>query len=135
KKQLRSITRLLGKDKGLPSTKRIELERRAKALTLLQGQLTNSKVDKANATRYHGVKFIERKKVLRKLAQEEKKHADLQDLLVNLNYTTYYPDEIKYISLYPVDPLKTPADVVEKREAIRLAIKDAMERNDLPKDP
>ncbi|KAJ1662766.1 18S rRNA maturation protein [Coemansia sp. RSA 1813] len=143
-KQLRDINRLLSKDTGLPSTKKVEFARRAKALNILKEQLTNTRSNKANATRYHGIKFFERKKVLRKLAQAEKKQQqgessdeekNIQELLVNLNYTTYYPDEIKYISLYPADLSKTPPEVLEKQNLIRNAIRLAMEKHDLPKDP
>ncbi|KAJ2402872.1 18S rRNA maturation protein [Coemansia sp. RSA 2559] len=144
KKQARDINRLLKKNTELPSTKKVEFERRVKALEILQGQLKGERSTKANASRYHGVKFFERKKVLRKLVQAEKKQQEketsearqeVQELLVNLNYTTYYPDEIKYISLYPADPSKTPPNVLEKQSKIREAIRVAMDNDSLPKDP
>ncbi|KAJ2459506.1 18S rRNA maturation protein [Coemansia sp. RSA 2424] len=150
KKQLRDATRLLTRP-TLTSTKRQEVERRVKALGILQGQLTGAKVDKANASRYSGVKFIERKKVIRKLEKLEK--ADRQqplssdnetekteedalgELLVSLNYTTYYPDQIKYISLFPADPTRTSDETRAKQRQIRESIKLAMEAGNLPKDP
>ncbi|KAJ2591255.1 18S rRNA maturation protein, partial [Coemansia sp. RSA 1722] len=116
KNEIRSLNRLLSSSQLMPSTKRLELERRLKALTLRQTQLSSSKVDKTNASRYHGVKFIERKKILRRLAQIDKKPEEQQveevkqekkSLLVDLNYTSYYPDQVKYISLFPAEPEKT----------------------------
>ncbi|KAJ2654902.1 18S rRNA maturation protein, partial [Coemansia sp. RSA 1200] len=141
---LRDINRLLSKDAGLPSTKKIEFERRLKALNIAKEQLANTQSNKANATRYHRIKFFERKKVLRKLTQAGREdqeepsaesNAKIQELLINLNYTTYYPDEVKYISLYPEDPSKTPAEELEKQNKIRSAIRVAMEKGNLPKDP
>ncbi|KAJ1937201.1 18S rRNA maturation protein, partial [Linderina macrospora] len=100
KKQLRDITRL-SQRATLPSTKKVELERRIKALNVHMEQMTNSEVNKKNAKRYHHVKFFERKKVMRKLAKAEKQGNEeaIKELMVSLNYTTYYPDEQKYISL------------------------------------
>ncbi|KAJ2557312.1 18S rRNA maturation protein [Coemansia sp. RSA 1933] len=144
KRQIRDINRLLAKDAGLPSTKRVEFERRVKALEIQKEKLNDVRSTKANASRYHGIKFFERKKVLRKLAQAEKKQKSeessetdelIQDLLVNLNYTTYYPDEVKYISLYPADPSKTPPEVLEKQSMIRSAIRVAIDNSTLPTDP
>ncbi|KAJ2812081.1 18S rRNA maturation protein [Coemansia furcata] len=149
KKQLRDATRLLTRP-TLSSTKRQEVERRVKALGILQGQLSGAKVDKANATRYSGVKFIERKKVIRKLEKLEKagrqqspsddeeppaKAEALNELLISLNYTTYYPDQIKYISLFPSDPTRTSDETRAKQQQIRESIKLAMESGSLPKDP
>ncbi|KAJ2079784.1 18S rRNA maturation protein [Coemansia sp. RSA 988] len=148
KKQIRDVTRLLSRE-GLPSTARVELERRLKALTIQQKQLTNSEKDRANASRYHKIKFFERKKVSRMLTQidkqleikeitpeaREKLTTDKQEHLVNLNYTTYYPNEFKYISLFPANPSSTTEETAKRRETIRLAVSEAMERGDLPKDP
>ncbi|KAJ2065439.1 18S rRNA maturation protein [Coemansia sp. S146] len=149
KKQLRDATRLLTRP-TLASTKRQEVERRVKALGILQDQLTGAKVDKANASRYSGVKFIERKKVIRKLEKLEKagrqqsssgdeakpaKTEALNELLISLNYTTYYPDQIKYISLFPADPTRTSDETRAKQQQIRESIRLAMESGSLPKDP
>ncbi|KAJ1726071.1 18S rRNA maturation protein [Coemansia biformis] len=148
KKQVRDVTRLL-KRPGIASTARVELERKLKALTILQGQMTNAQKDKSNATRYHGIKFFERKKILRRLEQADKQleatdgekavdtkkmAAEKEKLLVELNYTTYYPDEHKYISLFPADPSKTTKETKERREAIIASIGEAMENGELPKD-
>ncbi|KAJ1962253.1 18S rRNA maturation protein [Dipsacomyces acuminosporus] len=140
KKLLRDTNRLLNRPK-LNSSKKVELERRVKMLTVLMQQMTSTQQVKKNATKYHGIKFFERKKVLKKLKQLEANgdkggdNGEKLDLLVDLNYTTYYPDEHKYISLYPNDPSKTPKETKEKQEKIRLYIRKAMERGDLPKDP
>ncbi|KAJ2357706.1 18S rRNA maturation protein [Coemansia sp. RSA 2618] len=149
KKQVRNVTRLLSREK-LNSITRVDLERRLKALNILQSQMSSAQTDKANASRYHGIKFFERKKVIRKLSQLEKSmsteraddggladetDAKLTDLLVCLNYTTYYPNEYKYISLYPADPSKTTQETKERQEFIKKSIAQAMERGELPRDP
>ncbi|KAJ2414941.1 18S rRNA maturation protein [Coemansia sp. IMI 209128] len=149
KKQLRDAKRLLTRP-TLTSTKRQEVERRVKALSILLDQLSGAKVDKANATRYSGVKFIERKKVIRKLEKLEKdarqplpseaeaksaRAEALKELLISLNYTTYYPDQIKYISLFPADPARTSDETRAKQQQIRESIRLAMESGSLPKDP
>ncbi|PIA18796.1 hypothetical protein COEREDRAFT_79368 [Coemansia reversa NRRL 1564] len=145
KKQIRDVSRLLNRE-GLPSTARVELERRLKALTIQKTQLTNSQKDKANASRYHMIKFFERRKVERMLKRIDKQLkqdiaensqklvAEKQDLLVSLNYTIYYPNEFKYISLFPADSSSTTEDTAEKRDSIRLSVRKAMEKGDLPKD-
>ncbi|KAJ2614353.1 hypothetical protein H4S08_001750 [Coemansia sp. RSA 1365] len=66
---------------------------------------------------------------------QKKLLAQKQDLLISLNYTIYYPNEFKYMSLFPADPSSTTEDTTEKRESIRLSVKKAMEKGDLPKDP
>ncbi|KAJ2491929.1 18S rRNA maturation protein [Coemansia sp. RSA 2050] len=149
KKQLRDAKRLLACS-TLSSTKRQEVERRVKALGILQDQLSGAKADKANATRYSGVKFIERKKVIRKLEKLEKdvrqpsspedksksaRAEALNELLISLNYTTYYPDQLKYISLFPADPARTSNETRAKQQQIRESIRLAMESGMLPKDP
>ncbi|KAJ2847414.1 18S rRNA maturation protein [Coemansia brasiliensis] len=144
KKQVRNVSRLLKRD-NLDSATRVDLERRLKALNILQSQMSNAQTDKANASRYHGIKFFERKKIIRKLSQLEKKmetaenkqelESKQHELLVNLNYTTYYPNEFKYISLYPADPSKTTEETKERQKVIREKIAQAMDVGDLPKDP
>ncbi|KAJ2478013.1 18S rRNA maturation protein [Coemansia sp. RSA 2320] len=143
KKQLRDATRLLARS-TLSSTKRQEVERRVKALGMLQTQFSGAKVDKANAAKYSGVKFVERKKVIRSLEKLEKlgkksgesaAKSEILDLLVSLNYTTYYPDQFKYISLFPSDPKRTTEETRDKQRQIRESIKLAMEAGNLPKDP
>ncbi|KAJ2372346.1 18S rRNA maturation protein, partial [Coemansia sp. RSA 2603] len=139
KQEIRGINRLLNSRTLLPSTKRTELERRIKALNVLQQQLTNTEVDKANAKRYHGVKFVERKKVLRKLENIEKNETGTDEalkleLLIDLNYTTYYPDEVKYISLFPANPENTSEQTKSRQREIREAIRSAMASGGLPAD-
>ncbi|KAJ1760990.1 18S rRNA maturation protein [Coemansia sp. RSA 2523] len=143
KKQVRNVTRLLTRQ-TLNSATRTDLERRLKALTILQSQMSSAQTDKTNASRYHSIKFFERKKVIRKLTQLEKKiekdgkdglEDELTELLVSLNYTTYYPDEYKYISLFPADPTKTTSETKERQAFIQKRIARAMENGKLPRDP
>lgn len=135
KRQIRDTTRLLSRT-NLSSTQRQEIERRHKALEVLQTKLTNIKADKANANRYSGVRFIERKKIQRKLEKQEDKEdkEDTEDLLVRLNYVVFFPDELKYMSLYPADPENTKQETKDRQQDILGGIRIAMDEDRLPKD-
>ncbi|KAJ2725887.1 18S rRNA maturation protein [Coemansia sp. Benny D115] len=144
KKQLRDLNRRLNNTKHpMTSLQRREIEQRIKALELLQSQMTDSRVMQSNATKYHKVKFVERKKVLRNLQRVSKAIAEKEtealldekrELLINLNYTTYYPDEVKYISIYPAENSQSNEVTEERRKTIRGAIWKAMQDGKLPMD-
>ncbi|ODV88015.1 hypothetical protein CANARDRAFT_26180 [[Candida] arabinofermentans NRRL YB-2248] len=77
KKKMRDISRLLKRD-NLPSAVRIENERALKALTLeLENVQLNLKAKKL-ATRYHKIKFFERKKATRRYLQAKKEYDELE---------------------------------------------------------
>ncbi|KAI0752801.1 hypothetical protein C8Q80DRAFT_1097781 [Daedaleopsis nitida] len=123
KAALRQTRRLLAKDK-LAADVRVATERRLKALEADLAQAEQARLERTMATRYHKVKFFERQKVTRKIAQmkrqlegkgkdgEEKEkelgkkerkklEARLAALRVDLNYILHYPKAKKYISLFP----------------------------------
>ena len=68
KAALRQTRRLLGKD-SLAADVRIATQRRLKSLETDLAHAEQARVERTLATRYHRVKFFERQKVLRKLAQ------------------------------------------------------------------
>ena len=121
KAALRQTRRLLAKD-TLAADVRVATERRLRALEADLARAEQARLERAMAARYHKIKFFERQKVVRKIAQvkrelaapvtgEEKgKKADkerrrlegrLEELRVDLNYILHYPKTKKYISLFP----------------------------------
>ncbi|CAI4063056.1 hypothetical protein SKDZ_07G5110 [Saccharomyces kudriavzevii ZP591] len=124
KRRIRDLERLLRKKKDiLPSTVIIEKERNLQALRLeLQNNELKNKI-KANAKKYHMVRFFEKKKALRKYNKLLKKSnestvdKDLQDKLraakIELCYVINFPKTEKYIALYPKDVLSTDPKGVE----------------------
>ncbi|KAG6878288.1 hypothetical protein C0992_008295 [Termitomyces sp. T32_za158] len=154
KSALRQARRLLAKDK-LAANVRVETERKIKALEADLEQAQISKKERANAVRYHKVKFFERQKVVRKLTQTKKRldTADassqahlshtLTELRVDLNYILHYPKTKKYISLFPPDvredhpssPDTPTIKVNPESEAVRSWIRERMEAGELPADP
>ncbi|CAI4063054.1 Efg1p SKDI_07G5200 [Saccharomyces kudriavzevii IFO 1802] len=124
KRRIRDLERLLRKKKDiLPSTVIIEKERNLQALRLeLQNNELKNKI-KANAKKYHMVRFFEKKKALRKYNKLLKKSnestvdKDLQDKLraakIELCYVINFPKTEKYIALYPKDVPSTDPKGVE----------------------
>ena len=84
-----------------------------------------AKTEYRYAVRYHKVKFFERKKAMRRIKAMKKlieqgdgsQHA-LDELEIDLYYTTHFPRSEKYISLWPNSPLEE-SKVLEKRTEIR----------------
>eukprot|EP01104_Vermistella_antarctica_P004480 TRINITY_DN1491_c1_g1_i1.p1 TRINITY_DN1491_c1_g1~~TRINITY_DN1491_c1_g1_i1.p1 ORF type:complete len:276 (-),score=105.78 TRINITY_DN1491_c1_g1_i1:18-845(-) len=138
-KRKRDITRLL-KRPSLPAEMR---EKKEAELAQLEEMITTQaaapttkspsqrEVAKKNAKKYKMVKFVERKKVIRKMTQarrdieNEKDDVKLTTLKARLSsldddliYTTFYPNEHKYISLYPSTPhtKEALAKIEEMRE-------------------
>ena len=127
KASLRQTRRLLAKD-SLAADVRVATERRLKALEADLARAETARVERTLATRYHKVKFFERQKVLRKLAQAKRQLAEgqeegeggealgkkerrklekkVQGLRVDLNYVLHYPKTKKYISLFPPEARK-----------------------------
>jgi len=122
---------------------------------------TRAKTERAMATRYHKIKFFDRQKLLRKIAQIKRRlegegissnvrkslNAELFDLRVDLNYVMNYPKLEKYISLYPPEVrsgegaatpihLEASSDVTdEKRERIREWVRGKMHVGEMSGEP
>lgn len=112
KRRIRDIERLLRKKKDvLPDTVLIEKERTLDALRMeLESAELRTKAKK-NASKYHMIRFFERKKALRrynktsKELEEDPKNKSLKKQLkeckYDLCYVVNFPKTEKYISLYP----------------------------------
>ncbi len=124
KAALRQTRRLLAKDK-LAADVRVATERRLKSLEGDLARAEQARIERTLATRYHKIKFFERQKVLRKLAQAQRKldgegdggealgkkerrrlEKQVGELRVDLNYVLHYPKAKKYISLFPPEARK-----------------------------
>jgi len=155
KSSLRQAKRLLAKE-NLAADKRVEAERRVKALEAELEQADQSQKERAMAVRYHKVKFFERQKVMRKLkklkkqldSNDEKNHtqvaAQLLEERVNLNYILHYPKTKKYISLFPPEVRQAiSAGASEKeanktdkgREEVRAWVRTCMDEGKLSSEP
>ncbi|CAI4036693.1 hypothetical protein SMKI_16G0150 [Saccharomyces mikatae IFO 1815] len=147
KRRIRDLERLLKKKKDiLPSTVIIEKERNLQALRLeLQNNELKNKI-KANAKKYHMVRFFEKKKGLRKYHRLLKKinesgteDKDLQEKLratkIELCYVINFPKTEKYIALYPNDTPSTDPKGVEltniRREQFLKLVAKKMDENAL----
>ncbi|CAI7323356.1 BAD_collapsed_G0022910.mRNA.1.CDS.1 [Saccharomyces cerevisiae] len=147
KRRIRDLERLLKKKKDiLPSTVIIEKERNLQALRLeLQNNELKNKI-KANAKKYHMVRFFEKKKALRKYNRLLKKikesgadDKDLQQKLratkIELCYVINFPKTEKYIALYPNDTPSTDPKGVEltnlRREQFLKLVAERMDANTL----
>ncbi|KAJ3045546.1 18S rRNA maturation protein [Rhizophlyctis rosea] len=132
KKRIRDTQRLLKKT-DIPATTRQELERRLKALNIDLNKLQRTDQEEKLHKKYKYVKFVEEKKVNRKIttitkkletAKGEDKKAlekDLKERHLDLAYIRHFPRDMKYISLFA----DTEGDAKEdgKTEKTRAAVR------------
>ena len=148
KKRIRDIERLLLKKKDiLPDTVLLEKERTLDALRL---ELENSEMNqkaKKYASKYHMVRFFERKKALKKYNQLLKKIETIKDderedfnkrlneRKIDVCYVVNFPKTEKYVSLYPSaadaeNNEKSKSDI--KRKTVRDLIEKQLSEDKLP---
>ncbi|VVT50282.1 uncharacterized protein SAPINGB_P002690 [Magnusiomyces paraingens] len=158
RRKIRDTERLLRNGKFLENNaeKRAEVER---ALGALRAQLEDAEAlqrAREMATKYHKIRFVERKKALRRVVQEVKaiaaaataaantktddeknneiKNQDkLRALEVDLYYTIVFPRSENYVSLYPTSDEPEDAQVRNRvRETVRREIRKMMDVEVLP---
>ncbi|KAJ3151210.1 18S rRNA maturation protein [Geranomyces michiganensis] len=113
RKKIRDAQRLLRRE-NLPADKKVELERRIKALNLQVTAREDREKEAALFSKYKYLRFVEQKKIdrrIRSLAKilanlpPDSNPAELTAALhtqrVNLAYTRFYPRDMKYLSLFP----------------------------------
>ena len=137
KKRLRDTMRTL-KRPNLSAIVKTDLERRVKALELELQQLEKNSEAQKLKQKYKYVKFVERKKLERKMhqlehslsTQNDSKEADqkgqpmnpekiqqeIQDIKSKLMYIDHYPKDLKYISLMVTETMSQ--DASQKQRAI-----------------
>lgn len=126
KKRVRAIERLLDhKNEKLPANVKADLERELQAHKQRIADESDKKLRSKMISKYHMVRFFERKKAMR-LAKQLKKQLDettdevkiarlkaaLHIAEVDLDYALYHPHMETYISLYP----KSKDEATEKDE-------------------
>ncbi|KAF9761993.1 hypothetical protein IL306_003610 [Fusarium sp. DS 682] len=115
KKRTRTIERLLNRNQDLPANVRNDLERELGALKATVSDKSFQKLRSAMISKYHMVRFFERKKASRLAKQLRKKieetestetaeiealKRDLHVAEVDETYTQHFPHAEPYISLY-----------------------------------
>ncbi|KAL0473498.1 hypothetical protein QR685DRAFT_437092 [Neurospora intermedia] len=130
KKRVRAIERLLEhKNEKLPANVRNDLERELQAHKQRIADESDRKLRSKMISKYHMVRFFERKKAMRLAKQLMKQldetkdeaeiarlKADLHIAEVDLDYALYHPHMETYISLYP-KPKDEAAEKDEKSSA------------------
>lgn len=134
KKRIRDLERLLARKKNtLPDTILIEKERSLDALRHELDQAHLKQKIKKNATKYHMVRFFERKKALRRYKQALKKN-DTDELLqrkIDLCYVVNFPKGEKYVAIYPNNESES-VKTNQRRESFRAIITKQLEDGTLP---
>jgi hypothetical protein len=116
KDQIRGVQRYLRRD-DLSAEARATNEKKLKQLQLLQQNRIKTDKEKKISKQYHGIKFFEKKKVLRKqkrlqkrltenaktLSEKEKYEIQTESKQVEnqLIYITHFPKGKKYVALFP----------------------------------
>ncbi|KAL6871070.1 hypothetical protein J3F83DRAFT_734145 [Trichoderma novae-zelandiae] len=138
KKRIRAIERSLRKNQDMPANVRVELERELASQKQILEDKAYRRKRSAMISKYHMVRFFERKKasrlvkqLKRKLEQEsdaaeaEKIRHDLHIAEVDEAYTRHFPHLETYVGLYSA-VAKKPAEE-ETEESRRAAAKAALE--------
>ncbi|KAI0719716.1 hypothetical protein C8T65DRAFT_706097 [Cerioporus squamosus] len=149
---------------GLTPDVRVATERRLKALEGDLALAEQARLERTIATQYHNIKFFERQKVGRRIAQvkkhlqlavapEKKERRKLEvrlALRVDLNYVLHYPKTKKYISLFPPEVRqggkdkdaaqvareeKEKSETDRQREEVRKWVRKQMEAGALNREP
>lgn len=110
KKNIRNSQRIL--KRNLPANIRLEHEKRIQAHLIHLEAKVYSELERKMTLDYKMVRFIEKKKALRKL----KANADNQQAQFELFYIQHFPKVIKYISIYNTDSEPTPLQIQIKDE-------------------
>ncbi|KDQ20252.1 hypothetical protein BOTBODRAFT_170248 [Botryobasidium botryosum FD-172 SS1] len=150
KSSIRQAKRLLAKDK-LGANIRVETERRLKSLESDLRNAERADKERAFAEKYRKVKFFDRRKIVRKIAQAKKSiassstpakelpalHESLLAHRVDLNYVLHYPKTQKYIALYPSAPSteETQGATNKTRDELRTRVRKAMEKGEMDQEP
>ena len=135
KQQVRGLERLLKRDSLPPEVRAAKESELAKLTGDVQKQNRVSR-EKHFSKKYHGVKFVERRKVERRIEQLQRKIAqppsegandvaslqdELREAQHDLLYIQHFPRSKKYLSLFPTEGGDDPY-VSKRRRRIRALI-------------
>lgn len=133
KQRLRAMERLL-RASCLPEGVRREKELQLQALRKESDRSKRVQREKAFSRKYHKVKFFERQKLERRIAQIKKQlttadvasrsvlQAELVEAEHDLLYVRHFPRHKKYLSLFPSVPLEKGSRVAKMQSRIRARI-------------
>lgn len=76
-------------------------------------------------------KITQLNKIIAEMGHSEEREAEMDALQLNLLYTTHFPRDIKYVSLYPKDDSETSS---EMRTKILELIKKAKKSGEIEKE-
>ena len=146
-KRIRDLERVLKRPVPMDEQKRIELERAVAAYKVEAEDLINARKNKKNVEKYRMIRFFERQKASRKVKQARKlvetadsdaKKADAEALvtkyMADLAYTTHFPNDIKYISLYPNGAVDETTESSKQREKFRAEFAEKIKNGELDVD-
>ncbi|KAG5360501.1 rRNA-processing protein [Yarrowia sp. B02] len=147
KKRIRDLERVLNRPVPMDESKRIELERAVAAYKVEAEDLISGRKNKKNVEKYRMIRFFERQKASRKVKQARKlvenadsdaKKADAEALvtkyMADLAYTIHFPNDIKYISLYPNGAVDETAESSKQREKMRAEFAEKIKNGELDVD-
>lgn len=158
RKKIRDMERLMTKMNktagNANAEKKQELERTLQALKLQYADAMKANHEREVAAKYHKIRFVERKKAVRRVAQQVKKLKSFYDKVqaaeeqneqdqkqqddekelklqllnseIELYYTIVFPRAENYISLYPSSD--TVPEDLEMRQEIKAAVKKEIKR-------
>lgn len=142
KNKLRDVQRLLKKS-DLPATVRVVQERMLDVLQDTIKEKAKEGKEKSIMKRSKKVKFFEKRKLFRKYKtclkelkecnEDEARNAlqkELQDIKLKWNYVIHFPEDTKYISLFPLTSY-TNVEVRQKQEQILQVISEKVASGEL----
>ncbi|KAJ1974842.1 18S rRNA maturation protein [Dimargaris cristalligena] len=139
KRRVRDLNRFLSRP-NLPTAQREDLERQLRPLNTQLRVLQFYAAEKANATKSHRIRFLDRKRINRRIKQlnasiQECQESDettqnelalqRQELELNLKYIEHYPHNFPYKSI------NTDAPLAKKQQEIREEIRTAIEKGEV----
>ncbi|AOW01342.1 YALI0B07161p [Yarrowia lipolytica CLIB122] len=146
-KRIRDLERVLKRPVPMDEQKRIELERAVAAYKVQAEDIIGDRKNKKNVEKYRMIRFFERQKASRKVKQARKlveqadsdaKKKDAEALVVkymaDLAYTIHFPNDIKYISLYPNGAVDETAESSKQREKMRAEFAEQIKNGELDVD-
>lgn len=146
-KRIRDLERVLKRPVPMDEQKRIELERAVAAYKVEAEDLISARKNKKNVEKYRMIRFFERQKASRKVKQARKlvetadsdaKKADAEALvakyMADLAYTTHFPNDIKYIALYPNGAVDETTESSKQREKFRAEFAEKIKTGELDVD-
>ena len=131
KAAIRSNERLLSK-KGVDEETKQAANRKLQGLTYSLNKAKEDELSRKMSTRYHKIKFIEKRKLVRLIKSKKNSPEKLLELRLKLNYIIHHPAHLKYISV--LNKPSSDADV-QARQSRLDHLKEKMEDGSISSTP